>query len=137
VKTPDSYESPGEDETFCSDVIDLNMIDLSGLDRLPSPVLRASLRRVCRELADDAEVSAYFQNSLRHLRPADESYSSPAGDGDAKNTGQLGDWYHLQPNRTSMSARQPLSSRSSYDISLNYGQGEGLAGERRDHGDWR
>ena len=87
MKTPDGQGGPGEDETFCSDVIDLNAIDLSGLDRLPSPVLRASLRRACRELAEDGEASAYFQNSLRHLRPAGESHPSPDGDGDTRNTG--------------------------------------------------
>jgi FXSXX-COOH protein len=58
-------QTPGDEETFSSDVIDLGAVDLSGLDRVPSPVLRASLRRVLSELADGDEVSAYFQNSLR------------------------------------------------------------------------
>jgi len=84
-----NQESPEEDETFWSDVIDLNELDLSGLDRLPSPVLRASLRRVCRELAESAEASAYFQNSLRHPYTQEETQQSPTDDSGAGSTDQL------------------------------------------------
>jgi FXSXX-COOH protein len=55
----------GRRETFSSDVIDLSGIDLSVLSKLPSPVLRAAIQRVCEELAGDGETSAYFQSSLR------------------------------------------------------------------------
>jgi FXSXX-COOH protein len=58
-------ETPGDEETFSSDVIDLSAVDLATLDRLPSPVLHASLRRLLRELAEGDEASAYFQSSLR------------------------------------------------------------------------
>jgi FXSXX-COOH protein len=58
-------ETPGDEETFSSDVIDLSAVDLTTLDRLPSPVLHASLRRLLRELAEGDEASAYFQSSLR------------------------------------------------------------------------
>jgi FXSXX-COOH protein len=57
--------SPNWRETFSSEVIDLSGIDLSSVDALPSSVLRAAVRRVCAELTDDRETSAYFQSSLR------------------------------------------------------------------------
>jgi FXSXX-COOH protein len=52
-------------ETFSSEVIDLSGIDLSLVDALPSSVLRSAVRRVCAELTDNGETSAYFQSSLR------------------------------------------------------------------------
>lgn len=70
-------EAPGGEETFSSDVIDLSAVDLSGLDELPSPVLRASVQRVCRELDDGGEVSAYFQSSLRDAWTGEVSRPPP------------------------------------------------------------
>jgi FXSXX-COOH protein len=52
-------------EVFNSDIVDLSGIDLSEVSRLSSAILRVSVERVCRELADPGEVAAYFQSSLR------------------------------------------------------------------------
>jgi FXSXX-COOH protein len=52
-------------ETFRSEVIDLGNMDFSALGTIPNPVLRAAVRRVCRELAGNEDASAYFQSSLR------------------------------------------------------------------------
>ncbi len=93
-------DSPEEEETFCSDMIDLNAVDLAGLDWLPSPVLRASLQRVWRELAEDGEASAYFQNSLRHPRSTEESHLPPSGSSDESNNDQLRKRCHNCCNRT-------------------------------------
>lgn len=62
-------DGPDRKETFTSDVIDLSDIDLSQVSKLPSPVLRAAVQRVCEELAGNEEASAYFQSSLRGTPP--------------------------------------------------------------------
>lgn len=66
-----------EPEMFSSDVIDLSAMDLLALSEVPSPVLRAAIQRVCRELTDDDEASAYFQSSLRGVTPPEGTAPPP------------------------------------------------------------
>lgn len=49
-------------DSFQSDLIDLSGLDLTAIRSLPNPVLRAALERVCAELGDETEATAFFQN---------------------------------------------------------------------------
>jgi uncharacterized protein len=66
-------DGPDGKEMFSSDVIDLSSLDLQALSEVPSPVLRAAIQRVCGELANDDEASAYFQSSLRGATPPEDT----------------------------------------------------------------
>jgi FXSXX-COOH protein len=57
-------DADADGETFGSDVINLSEVDLGGISRLPSSVLRASLDRLGRELANSEDIYAGFQNIL-------------------------------------------------------------------------
>lgn len=73
---------------YCSDLIDLNDIDLDALRELPSAVLRAAVARVRRELSgggDEPAIYADFRSSLptRATRHADSSDGGEGGEVDA------------------------------------------------------
>jgi FXSXX-COOH protein len=69
TREPTDRASQGRDAAtggpaFRSDVLDLSSIDLVRLSAVPGTVLRASLERICLELAQEADVFAGFSNSL-------------------------------------------------------------------------
>lgn len=51
-----------DDGIFQSDIIDLSDLDMATVRKLPNPVLRAAIERVCAELSSDAETISFFQN---------------------------------------------------------------------------
>jgi FXSXX-COOH protein len=59
-------DSPDIDETFGSDIINLDEFDLVNLDLIPNSVLRAAIQRVRVELDAGDEITAYFQSTLPH-----------------------------------------------------------------------
>jgi FXSXX-COOH protein len=75
-------DGPDIDETFSSDVINLDDFDLVNLDLIPNSVLRAAIQRVRVELDADDETTAYFQSSLPHRPGADRAHVAEQTDTD-------------------------------------------------------
>lgn len=83
-------------ETFNSEVIDLDGADLSAVGKLPSAVLRSAIERVCRELSGDGGAFASFQSSIRVTQTGGEQVSpvnpgvATSGDGNHERREQPG-----------------------------------------------
>ena len=77
---------------FGTDVVDLSGIDLAAVSELPSPVLRAAIRRVCEELSGNGDQSAVYAGFRSSLRATSlDNQGSAGGDEADGGTGRYAD----------------------------------------------